>query len=178
MLETIKERELTICDIENKIRGIGSLYEKYATVYAAYFVKTRGLNSRDSFIEMVRNSMKEDRRLFLYPAVDKNWDTITLLSESVDERKLLIYLKYYTGEASALTGLYATPESEVVLAEKLLDVKDDDSIADVCCGFGTFLQVTNDVAPESSYYGVELVAQAKEITLIKSELFGRTSRVD
>ena len=178
MLEAIKERESTIWDIESEIKGIGSLYEKYATVYAAYLVKTRGLNSRDSFIEMVRDSMKEDRWMFLSSAVDKNWDTITHLSESVDERKLLIYLKYYTADASTFTGFYATPESEAVLAGKLLDVQDDDSIADICCGFGTFLQVTNDIAPESRYYGVELIAQAKEITLIKSELFGRTSRVD
>ena len=30
MLEAIKERESTIWDIESEIKGIGSLYEKYA----------------------------------------------------------------------------------------------------------------------------------------------------
>lgn len=178
MLETIKERESIIWDIESEIKGIGSLYEKYAIVYAAYLVKTRGLNTRDSFIGMAKDSMEEDRRMFLSPAADKNWEAVTHLSETIEERKLLTYLKYYTGEASVFTGFYATPESEAVLAEKLLNIQDNDSIADICCGLGTFLQVTNDVAPRSNYYGVELVAQAKEITLIKSELFGRASRVD
>ena len=64
----------------------------------------------------------------------------------------------------------ATPESICRLAAEIMDVKDGERIADICCGYGTFLYTVAEKRKDVDLYGYEMNTNNKAITDIKCAL--------
>ena len=69
-------------------------------------------------------------------------------------------------------GTTSTPDSVTNLALAILNINPTDSVADVCCGEGSFLVSAALDMPEASYYGCEINPHAKIIAEIRAELTG------
>lgn len=50
---------------------------------------------------------------------------------------------------------HSTPNSLIRLAQRVLNIDDNDSVADIGCGSGNFLTSTALTTPRASYYGCE-----------------------
>lgn len=177
---SFKEKENVFLSVENVLKEAGFIYdnEKYALVYAAYLCKEKGIQSQDDFEKKVLSKMSADRKLFVSSVTRQYWKIIENVLETLSDDDILTFLKYWNGEASMFTGVNATPRSEVALLGKLLEIKNNESFADLGSGFGSFTELIGDSMPSTKYYGVEIQANYKEIPLIKSELFGFKAQVE
>lgn len=66
----------------------------------------------------------------------------------------------------------ATPDAVCTLAEKLLDVKDGERVADICCGTGNFIKTVIETHPSCSIDGYEINTRSKIAAFIRSEVLG------
>lgn len=103
-----------------------------------------------------------------------------LLNDVIWEHLLQLITKYSTEElALAVVKSVAnneqkeaiiTPNSVVKLANKLLNVKAGEMVADLCCGSGTYIVSAALEEPNASYYGYEINVANKAATMMKAEL--------
>ena len=63
-----------------------------------------------------------------------------------------------------------TPPSILNLAHKLLDVKAGESVADVCCGSGTYMVSAALEESRASYHGFEINVANRAAALMRAEL--------
>lgn len=67
-------------------------------------------------------------------------------------------------------GTMTTPNSILKLVHKLLDVRAEEKVADVCCGSGTYIVSAALEEPNASYQGYELNVTNKSAVIMKAEL--------
>lgn len=67
-------------------------------------------------------------------------------------------------------GAMTTPPSIVKLAQRLLDVKEGEYVADVCCGSGAYITSAALEEPNAFYHGYEINVDNYAAALMKAEL--------
>jgi len=167
-------RELAIqasLDITNCLRGSNSNIDSSASILAAYLLyKISSYNDPFSF------SYQD----ILDGYLDATKDVGFLVGDQLDEitwESLKQLITKYPPEVFAFAALLqdkrssdATPDSLVFLAQKILEVKPRDLVADIGCGWGTFLIASSLSEPNAQYYGYEVNAANKVIASIRAEL--------
>lgn len=103
-----------------------------------------------------------------------------VLTDELWERLLQLVMKYSPEEfalaaVSPVTdnepkGTMTTPPSILKLAHKLLNVKAGESVADVCCGSGTYMVSAALEESRASYHGFEINAANRAAALMRAEL--------
>ena len=67
-------------------------------------------------------------------------------------------------------GIMTTPASILKLVHKLLDVRAEEDVADVCCGSGTYIVSAVLEEKEASYHGYEIDSANKAAAMMRAEL--------
>ncbi|WP_352402811.1 N-6 DNA methylase [Pyramidobacter sp.] len=109
-----------------------------------------------------------------------SWVIKASLSE-YDWKNLYSLASKFSPEAFALSALTcpiedkmrreeATPRSIISLAQKILNVTDHDAVADLCCGYGTYLTQSSLDEPSADYYGYEINPDNSIIAEIRTRL--------
>lgn len=103
-----------------------------------------------------------------------------VLTDELWERLLQLVMKYSPEEFALAAvnpvtdnepkGTMTTPPSILNLAHKLLNVKAGESVADVCCGSGTYMVSAALEESRASYHGFEINAANRASALMRSEL--------
>lgn len=120
----------------------------------------------------------------IYGKVTDNEFVTNSAKEFLDEKKWFELLKLsfkYNSEDFAKTVLslideypsfddVATPDSVVILAKKILGVKNGDKVADICCGTGTYLISESFEKHDAELYGYEINERNKTFAEIKSDI--------
>ncbi|WP_288219366.1 N-6 DNA methylase [uncultured Adlercreutzia sp.] len=68
--------------------------------------------------------------------------------------------------------MFATPAGLCNLAIRILDIKEGDSVADICCGYGNFIVQSAELHPEASYFGIDISEEAACVAQIRCEILG------
>ena len=119
--------------VENVLRIEGIPAEKLATLKTelAFLTTDQTLNSsgvlKDILIELETSVIPLFNNNF---ATNSNYDIIGKFYEE--------FLKY-AGVSNVKKGIVLTPRHITTLFTKLIDLKDNDKIVDICCGTGAFL---------------------------------------
>lgn len=103
-----------------------------------------------------------------------------ILNDKLWERLLQMVTKY-SSEELALAAInpitdnepketMTTPNSILKLAHKLLDVKAEERVADVCCGSGTYIVSAALEESNASYHGYEINVANRAAAIMKAEL--------
>lgn len=71
-----------------------------------------------------------------------------------------------------LSGETSTSDSLVRLTQAILDIKDDDNVADICCGNGNFLIKSFEIKPKAKYSGYELNIACAATLAMKADILG------
>ena len=103
-----------------------------------------------------------------------------VLTDELWERLLQLVMKYSPEEFALAAvnpvtdnepkGTMTTPPSILNLAHKLLNVKAGESVADVCCGSGTYMVSAALEESRASYHGFEINAANRAAALMRAEL--------
>lgn len=116
-------------------------------------IKTHKLISSKKTVSAIRLLVKEEAWNALIPLLDKY---------STDAFKNVIF--------DNTEDTHSTPDSLIKLAQRVLNINDNDFVADIGCGSGNFLTSTALTTPRASYYGCELSITASEIAWIRAEI--------
>lgn len=100
---------------------------------------------------------------------DKIWEhLLQLVTKYSSEEFALVAVNSMTDNEPKET--MPTPSSIIKLANKLLDVKAGEKVADLCCGSGSYIVSSALEEPNASYQGYEINVANKAATMMKAEL--------
>ncbi|MBR0410018.1 MAG: N-6 DNA methylase [Eubacterium sp.] len=116
-------------------------------------IKNHKLISSKRTVSAIRLLVREEAWNALIPLLDKY---------SADAFKNVIF--------DNTEDMHSTPNSLIRLAQRVLNIDDNDSVADIGCGSGNFLTSTALATQRASYYGCELSITASEIASIRAEI--------
>ena len=110
-----------------------------------------------------------------------------VLTDELWERLLQLVMKYSPEEFALAAvnpvtdnepkGTMTTPPSILNLAHQLLNVKAGESVADVCCGSGTYMVSAALEESRASYHGFEINAANRAAALMRAELIDANMEV-
>lgn len=75
-------------------------------------------------------------------------------------------------------GPHMTPDSVIRLAQAILQIRSGDCVADLGCGYGSFLNAAADVCPNAEYFGYEIDLVCKAVAEIRAELLGSPLKLE
>lgn len=70
-----------------------------------------------------------------------------------------------------------TPDSISQLALRILDIKQGETVIDICSGMGSFLKNAYSLQPKAEYYGIEINVWAASISKIRAEVVGEVATI-
>ena len=99
------------------------------------------------------------------------WESIRELLKKYSEEQLSVAIMLADfSDGGYYAPSEATPRSIVKLAEAILDVKPGESVADIGCGYGTFICEASLDNPNAEYTGYEINVTNRVISKIRAEL--------
>ena len=81
-------------------------------------------------------------------------------------------------ESGSFSGVYTTPPFISKLALQVLNIKENETVMDLCSGRGSFLTAAYLNNPEAKYYGVEIDSYSVLTSRIRSYLLGNIYEVE
>ncbi|WP_029319373.1 N-6 DNA methylase [Butyrivibrio sp. AE3004] len=168
-------------NISNYIRGMAPadplLY--YVLVYSAYLAQVNNIEDKEELISFIETKISEQRAMFIKELARENLGIAIKIAKAFSENDLLAYLYVLPREnAGRDGGVYETPESISKLALKILDIKEDDRVADFGSGLGDFITLAAENAEQKALYGVERHTYICEASRIRTELFAPNAEIE
>ena len=177
--------------IAERIRGLKGFGNPLDVVYIAYlFYKL--LNSGDNKLKSPY-SLEETARLqwerfrtgeiklnpYILNSVDvKNFISAYKIYEDVGDNDdiyaaiIAFFDSYLNLVSGRMDGEYSTSDSLVKLTQALLDIKNDERVADICCGYGKFIMNSIAVKPEAQYFAYEVNINCAAIIAMRADILG------
>ena len=99
----------------------------------------------------------------------EKWEKlIELVKKYPPEVFAVAALKSENNSAFKMNGTEETPESIIKLAQRILAVKPGDRVADLCCGYGSFLYECAKEEPAAEYTGYDINTNSYLIAKVRS----------
>ena len=130
------------------------------------------LSSLDSFL--ATNHVVNDVSDFLKKELNGKWDIVLRLKAEYPAQQFFAFLLlendvfFYRG----FRGYNTSALSIASLANKILNVQPNETVADFCCGYGTFIVRTFLEEPQATYTGIELNSDIKPVAGMRSDIIG------
>ncbi len=194
-LEQLKTPGLTIhakkvsMMITEKIRGHGTPYDIPFVAYLFYKLLNSKDNKLNSSFSLEETAEKQLER-FRTGEIPLNPYVLNSITHSV-RRSFIRSYKVYE-DVGATDEIYAalvvlfddylnvgrstaettTSNSLIRLTQAILDIQDDDKVADICCGNGNFITRSIDIKPRAKYFGYERDIRCAAILAMKADILG------
>ncbi len=155
---------------------MGSFYSgtSFAIAYMAYQVKKMQIEDRDHLLEFIEAEFSDDEIAFLKDSMRNVPEMVFAISNKLDEQEMFDYLITYTDRSgSRFSDDYATPDSIIDLVLKLMQIEENDSVADLGCGMGCFITRAALECGNASFKGIEINSTSKQIASLKGKLISK-----
>jgi len=161
----------------DEIRKVGC-FEDRIMYGIAYVIAKNSINSifdlssLDTFLDT--NQVGDEISDFLRTTLNGKWDIVLRLKAEYPAQQFiaLLLLENDATTMRDIKGFNTSALSVTVLAKKLLDVKPNEAVADLCCGYGTFIVRSFFDEPHAKYIGIELNSASKAIAKMRSDIIG------
>lgn len=153
------------------------------SAYLLFEIKNNGFEDKFNYNDLDSNklNLEEEVAFAIKESISsEEFDAITRLLKhySAEDFALASYIgDYYISLRASKAFSLVTPESIIKLSQALLDIKSNESVADICCGMGSFIASTSILEPKASYSGYEINTDYKLIAYIKAKLSGNNIKV-
>lgn len=84
------------------------------------------------------------------------------------------YIKRYGGK---IVGEMSTPDALVRFAQAILNIKNEEKVADICCGNGNFITKSIGIKPKANYFGYEMNISCIATLAMKTDVLGANPSV-
>nr|WP_027872367.1 N-6 DNA methylase [[Eubacterium] cellulosolvens] len=153
--------------------------QNFVLTYLAYVAATNQIDTVEDLRAFIEENTSEQRQMFVKELVDEHLSIALFLAKECNKDDLINYLYVYPRESSAKSSVdCGTPTSIAKLALKLLDIKEEESVADFGSGAGDFLTLTSETCKQNDLYGIELNTYVHEISKIRNELFVERTQIE
>jgi len=173
-------------DLQDKLRnemGIFNLSIAVAATYMLYLLKEKNIEENAEFekaLDLVKND--ENIYFFIKEKLKNSWENVAHLLNEYDNEIFKAYILFFDIFFDKADNSYrefnVTPKSIVALSLRLLDIKEDEHVADFGTGFGTFIRDAYLDYPYARYYGNELNTNAKIIAYIRAKLLSENIEIE
>lgn len=159
--------------IANRLRGV-CVPTNERIIAAAYLLYLTGKQnySFDNVNEIIDNdSFAAQKKYFITSFVnEETWKSVQPLANeySSDVFKEIVLINDITNSRFDIS----TPKSITELAKKILNIKENETITDLCCGYGNFLLNVATTISTAHCYGYDLNPSCKDIMDIRANLLG------
>lgn len=141
-----------------------------ATMAGAYVLdaaQNQGYGELGQIDAFLGKEVKEQTtKLFLRNYLETSWDNLGRLLNRF-QCATLQALILFGGDQTGKTGIAKTPEQLAKLAAGALDIRPNQSIADLGCGVGTFACMASVEYDGSKYFGLDINTDAIELARLK-----------
>ncbi len=174
--EISRKAEQAIYEISDCLRPIRT-NNNYRVALAAYLLHKISLYNNPlafNYQELLRIDfgLGDDSAIAIAEAfVESEWNLLSaLLVKYTSETFAVATYKCDINHGLRSDGMETTPDSIIRLSQKILAIKPGEKVADICCGFGTFLSESSLVEPSAEYSGYEINPNSKLIATIRTRL--------
>lgn len=165
-------------EIANAIRISGSRTEvTEGVVIAAYLLYEAGKQDQlVNFQQIMSGALGVEEEILKIGCDCLSEDSwAVLVKANYSQADLRGVILYYCHESYGRNNI--TPASLVDLAESILFVNSGETVADIGCGFGSFITETVRQCSETEIYGFEIVESVKTVAAIRAKLLGKQVHV-
>ena len=170
----LKESEQINYEIGTILRGANAQSPAGGTLAAYLLYKITAMGAPLDFSYEKMLAMELDLKLVtpwaIKAAISENdWKNLFHLAAKYKPEVFALAAFTYTTERK-VPQEEATPPSIVSLVHKILNVSDQDTVADLCCGYGTYLTQSSLEGVNADYYGYEINPDNSIIAEVRSRL--------
>lgn len=141
----------------------------------AYVIVKDSLNDESDFSSldtfMSTNDIFDDICKYLIRVLRGIWEAVKQAKNEFTADLYEAFLLFNTGTIIS-KGIYNTPLEIIRLALELLDISTSERVADLCCGYGTFIFNSAINVPDAVYVGVEINHEYKCIADMRADVLG------
>lgn len=173
---TCRKAEQAIYEISDCLRPIRT-NNNYRVALAAYILHKISLYNNPlafNYQELLRIDfgLGDDSAIAIAEAfAESEWNLLSaLLVKYTSETFAVAAYKCDINHGLRSDGMETTPDSIIRLSQKILAIKPGEKVADICCGFGTFLSESSLVEPTAEYSGYEINPNSNLIATIRTRL--------
>ncbi len=138
-----------------------------AIAYALYLKNTSNEKS-NNLKTILKHEADEDIVSYILDVLSDNWDDIINSVDDIDEKELTKFILSSTNEADFRMS-ECTPDGVSDLACSLLNIKNDDMVADYGSGSLGFIMRAQDFNSKAKYTGIEILNTQVIVAKIKSK---------
>lgn len=146
-----------------------SPYKVFCISYLAYLAADNQLKDAKSLMRFTDERMDEKRRRFIEDNIDDLWRLAVKIGTAYQRESLAASVLWGPLWEDSRYGFFETSESIVKLSAALLEGTGE-TVADFCCGCGSFLLEAINREKGSSYFGMEIDEGGREVAAIRMEL--------
>lgn len=162
--------EISMCLQQNGCRAGNNVYIALYLLFKAFQYN----NPYGISVEMIAKGdidINENVRLKAKELFTKDtWKKLLEIGGKYAPESLKIALVYPVNETE-IKGRMTTPDSILKLVHKILDVKPDERVADICCGKGAYINYAACIEKDACYYGCETNPEETLIAQLRAEMF-------
>ena len=151
----------------------------FVLVYAAHIALTNNVNDADDLLSFIEENVSEQRAMFVKEVARDCIEVSLQLSKMFSDKDFLAYMLVFPrGFAGKLYAESGTPESLSKLANRILDIKENERVADFGSGVGDFITLVSENKENNYFYGNEINSRYCEISRIRTDLFVKHAHVE
>lgn len=153
--------------------SVGVTPTSHAVAYVLYLAAKdeKCLDVPDLKSFLAENNVDAQLRTFIGDRIGKGWNAYRQLIRSYSQAEIARYILDYNADGK-MTGWQSSAEPVSMLACKLLGIEKGQSVADICCGAGSFMKVVSTEVPGCSFTGLELSAELVCVSKIRASVLG------
>lgn len=158
----------------DELRSMGYSNVNYAYAIAYVIVKADGTKNSDissypNFIKTCNPTNEIDA--FISTLLSERWDIVPKAASMFDADMFKAFL-LFNDVYELKSANYTTPLGLSKLVIRLLEISDNDCVADFCTGRGSFIRESYLNAPNAVYYGNEINCEINAIAKMRAESIG------
>ena len=151
----------------------------FVLVYAAHIALTNNVNDADDLLSFIEENVSEQRAMFVKEVARDCIEVSLQISKMFSDKDFLAYMLVFPrGFAGKLYAESGTPESLSKLANRILDIKENERVADFGSGVGDFITLVSENKENNYFYGNEINSRYCEISRIRTDLFVKHAHVE
>lgn len=159
-----------------KNKDIESSYTVFCILCLACWVADKQIKSIWELITFVQTELAREQVDFITANINDYWRISIELGSKYTEESLVAAALWFKMPIRYSLGEKDMPESLIELANLIL-AGTDETVADFCCGKGTFILAAQDREDNSSYFGMESKAADYAVAAIRMGLISKNTEI-